>query len=183
MPIESADSLPADGSRPKSIGAAYLTEARASLKGSLAKIAHCLDQLDEPDLQWRPHASHNSMQTILLHLAGNIRQWIIAGVGDQPDTRDRPAEFAPREPIAKAELLGQLEQTLTEADAVLAACDPGALLDEIRVQGFQTTRLAAVFDSVSHFVGHTHQIVYITRLRLGDNYRFQWKPIGKEQGA
>jgi hypothetical protein len=57
------------------------------------------------------------------------------------------------------------------------------LLEPRRIQGFETTVLAALFDSVSHFVGHTHQIVYITRLRLGDAYRFQWVPATPEQGA
>jgi hypothetical protein len=57
------------------------------------------------------------------------------------------------------------------------------LLEAIHVQGFDTTLLAAVFDSVSHFVGHTLQIVYITRLRVGDAYQFQWTPKSVEQGA
>jgi hypothetical protein len=57
------------------------------------------------------------------------------------------------------------------------------LLERRRIQGFETTVLAAIFDTVSHFVGHQHQIVYITRLRLGDAYRFQWAPATLEQGA
>ena len=182
MPIESQSVDTASGP-PESIGAAYLAEARGSLNGALAKIEHCLEQLAEDDVQWRPHASHNSIQTILLHLCGNVRQWITSAVGEQPDNRDRPAEFSQREPIAKAQLLSQLKETLAEADAVLVACRPESLLDKKRVQGFDTTKLAAIFDSVSHFVGHTHQIVYITRLRLGDNYRFAWQPATQEQGA
>lgn len=182
MPTETANST-ADGRPPQSIGAAYLAEARANLAAALAKITHCLDQLGEQDVQWRPHATHNSIQTIVLHLCGNLRQWIVSAIGGEPDTRDRPAEFAPHEPLPKAELVDRLKRAVAEADAALAACPAEALLDAVRVQGFETTKLAAIFGTVSHFEGHTHQIVYITRWRIGDAYRFAWAPATKEQGA
>lgn len=149
----------------------------------MKKIEHCLEQLRDDDLWWRQQASHNSIQNILLHLCGNVRQWIIHGVGGAADVRQRTTEFADRQPLAKAELLARLRETLAEADRALAAFPPERLLESRRIQGFDTTVLAAVFDSVSHFVGHTHQIVYITRLRLGDAYRFQWEPANAEQGA
>ena len=182
MPVE-AGTQAAEAGSPESIGEAYLAEARAALKSSLAKISHCLDQLADEDLWWRAHESHNSIQNIVLHLCGNVEQWITSAVGNKPDMRNRPAEFSDRRPIVKAELLEQLKRTLAEADAVLATCPSHSLLERKRVQGFETTKLSAIFDSVSHFVGHTHQIVYITRLRLGDRYRFQWSPTTKEQGA
>lgn len=68
-------------------------------------------------------------------------------------------------------------------DSTLEAFDAARLLDKTRIQGFHVTYLHAVLDTTSHFVGHTHQIVYITRVRLGNRYAFEWKPAGKEQGA
>ena len=53
---------------------------------------------------------------------------------------------------------------------------------QMRVQSFDISPLVAIYDAVSHFAGHTQQIVYITRLRLGDKYTFQWTPT-KEQGG
>ena len=166
-----------------SIGEAYLAEARGALKSALAKIEHCLDQLADEDLWWRAFESHNSIENVILHLCGNLGQWVTSAIGGRPDTRDRKAEFAERRALPKRELIAQLRRTVAEADAALAACPVRELVQPIRVQGFDTTKLAAIFDSVSHFVGHTHQIVYITRLRLGDRYRFQWSPATKEQGA
>jgi hypothetical protein len=182
MPIESRQVTPpvATGG---SIGEAYLREARDTLAASVRKIRHCLDQLADDALWWRPHESHNSIQNILLHLCGNVRQWIIHGVGGAPDDRNRPQEFSERRPIAKQALIARLEATVAEADAALGAFDPQRLLEPRRIQGFDTNVLAAIFDSVSHFVGHTHQIVYLTRLRVGDAYRFQFVPATKEQGA
>jgi hypothetical protein len=72
---------------------------------------------------------------------------------------------------------------VADCDRVLAAFPPEKLLERRRIQGFDTTVLAAILDTVSHFVGHQHQIVYITRLRLGDAYRFQWTPANPEQGG
>jgi len=165
------------------VGAAWLAEARRTLVESLAKIEHCLDQLPEDELSWRPHESHNSIQNIILHLCGNLRQWIVHGVGGAPDRRNRPAEFADREPKSRSDLLAALRGTVAESNQVLETLPESRLLEAGTIQGFQTTKLSAIFDSVSHFVGHTHQIVYITRLKLGDRYHFQWAPASPEQGA
>jgi hypothetical protein len=181
MPIEAELQTPVAGDA--SVGAACLAESRATLKSALAKIEHCLAQLSDADLWWRQIESQNSIQTVLLHLCGNLRQWILHGVGGEPDVRVRPGEFSDRNSRPKAELLAILRETVAKCDRVLAACPPERLLEHRRIQGFDTTVLAAIFDTVSHFVGHQHQIVYVTRLRLGDAYRFQWTPATPEQGA
>jgi hypothetical protein len=181
MPIEAGPRM--DDTHEASIGAVYLGECRTTLANALKKIEHCLDQLSDADLYWRQHASHNSIQNVLLHLCGNLQQWILHGVGGEPDVRDRPGEFADRAEHPKAELAVQLRETVANCDRILAALPPAALLERRRIQGFDATLLAAILDTVSHFVGHQHQIVYITRLRLGDAYRFQWTPATREQGG
>ena len=168
--------------RPASVGQAFLTESRHSLRGSLAKIAHCLDQLADEDVWWRPFETANSIENILLHLSGNVRQWIGDALAGRPDLRDRAAEFAERRQIPKEKLLDTLRGTLDDADQALAAFSESRLLEPMRVQGFDISPLVAIYDAVSHFAGHTQQIVYITRLRLGDKYTFQWTPT-KEQGG
>src|SRR5687768_12062329 len=79
-----------------SVGAACITTSRHYLKKRLDQIRHCIGQLSDEQLWWRPHPSMNSIANVLLHLAGNIRQWIISCVGSVPFDRDRPAEFADR---------------------------------------------------------------------------------------
>lgn len=182
MPIEAAAGDESSPSKAE-LGPAMLAESRRTLAHALAKIEHCLAQLADEDLWWRPQPTHNSIQNIMLHLCGNVRQWIVHGIGGAPDVRNRPLEFSDREPRPKHELVAQLRGTIAEASAALAAFPAERLLERCRIQGFETTRLAAIFETVSHFVGHTHQIVYITRMRLGDRYRFQFVPQGKEQGG
>lgn len=165
------------------VGSAYLAAARRRLVESHERIQHCLNQLNDDQVWWRPREALNSIANIVLHLSGNVRQWIISGVGGAPDVRNRPQEFKERGPISRQELQRRLEDTVREADAVLARVDPGKLTAPRRIQGFDETVLSAVFDCLAHFQGHTQEIVHITRLQLGEAYQFAWTPSTPEQGA
>ena len=65
----------------------------------------------------------------------------------------------------------------------LAGVDPRQLSEPRRIKGFDLTGVAAIFDSVPHFRGHTQEIVHMTRLQLGDAYQFAWTPTTPEQGG
>ena len=80
-----------------------------------------------------------------------------------------------------AEVLGRLRNTAREADAVLAKLDAEQLVQPRRIQGFDTTVLAAAFDTIAHFRGHVQEIIHMTRQGLGGAYRFDFVPQGKEQ--
>ena len=58
------------------------------------KLRAAVEALPPEGLWWRANDNSNSVGNLLLHLAGNIRQWIVAGVGKFPDGRDRDSEFA-----------------------------------------------------------------------------------------
>ena len=165
------------------LAAAVGGEAVNELASALARIKHCLGQLTDEQVWWHSRPSLNSIGNLILHLCGNVRQWIVAGLGGAADGRDRPAEFAERSPIPKAELLRQLEAVVDEAKVVMARQTARQLLEARRIQGFDVTGLAAIFDSVPHFRGHTQEIIHLTRLQLGDAYKFAWTPTTPEQGA
>jgi uncharacterized damage-inducible protein DinB len=166
-----------------SVGQAYLAEARRRLADRHDRIRHCLQQLTDVQIWWRPQEPMNSIGNLVLHLCGNVRQWLIAGIPQAPDSRNRPQEFAERGPLARDELTRRLDTVIREADTVLAGVSDAQLLERRRIQGFDETVLSAIFDSVAHFHGHTQEIVYITRLQLGAGYRFAWVPQTLEQGA
>jgi hypothetical protein len=165
------------------LAAALGKEAANELTSALGRIKHCLSQLSNEQVWWRRQPSFNSIGNLILHLGGNLQQWIVAGLGGVADVRDRPAEFAERDPIPKEKLLRNLEAVVDEARAVLARQTARQLLEARRIQGFDVTGLAAIFDSVPHFRGHTQEIVSMTRLQLGDAYQFAWTPTTPEQGA
>ena len=163
------------------VATAFASAARACLAEGLRKIEHCLAQLDEEAVWWRPAPEMNSVANLMLHLTGNLRQWIVSGVGGAPDVRNRPLEFADRSARPKAELLAALRAAVGESDKVLSRLTATDLLQPRRIQGFETQVLAAVFDTVAHFRGHTQEIIHITRARLGAAYRFDFVPQGPEQ--
>jgi uncharacterized damage-inducible protein DinB len=153
------------------------------LSRALERIRHCIDQLTDGQVWRRPAAGMNSVGHLLLHLTGNVRQWVVSGLGGAPDDRDRPAEFAETQPVPKADLWEKLRATVEEATAVLAAQTEAGWRRPRRIQGFEVTGLRAAINSVAHFQGHTQEIIHLTRAVLGDRYCFAWTPATKEQGA
>jgi hypothetical protein len=164
-------------------GRLFADQAAARADACCLRIKHCLEQLSQEQVWWRPSASMNSIGNLVLHLCGNLTQWMVHGVRQAPDTRNRPAEFAERGPIPPEDLVRRLNAIITEVKDVLAGCDDVLLLKPRRIQGFDGTVLSAILDSLTHLAGHTQEIVYITRLQLGDRYRFAWAPATREQGA
>src|SRR5579863_4682429 len=84
------------------------------------RMRECVESLTDEQLWWRPNEASNSAGNLLLHLNGNVRQWLVASFSNSEDTRDRPAEFAARHVIPSAELIRMLGATIQEAAAVLA---------------------------------------------------------------
>jgi uncharacterized damage-inducible protein DinB len=144
---------------------AFLEEARFHLRdGYLPKIERCLERLTDEQVWWRAGESSNSVGNLLLHLEGNLRQWIVSGVGGAEDLRVRDREFSERRGVPREELLSRLRTTLAEADDVLARLDPAKLLELRRIQSLDVTVLSAVFHVVEHFSMHTGQIILVTKL-------------------
>jgi uncharacterized damage-inducible protein DinB len=137
-----------------------------------SKIRHCLDALP-PDALWRRSDERsNSIGNLLLHLSGNVRQWIVSSVGGAPDDRHRSAEFEAREGAGADVLFGALRATLTEADAVIGSLTPTRLLERRTIQGRDVSVLDAVYHVVEHFALHTGQIVLLTKLHAPGRIQF-----------
>lgn len=155
------------------IGGAFIQRSSAYLKGDyLPKIRAAIEGLSEEDIWWRPNDASNSIGNLILHLAGNVRQWVVCGIGGAPDTRHREEEFSAGGGLSGAELLGHLEGVLGEADAVLDRLDPAELLERRTIQGMNPTLLDALYHVVEHFSTHTGQILYLSKLRTGKDLGF-----------
>jgi uncharacterized damage-inducible protein DinB len=163
-------------------GHAFIERSRRYLRDDyLARIRRALATLPEEDLWWRPNSASNSAGNLLLHLAGNARQWIVAGVGGGADLRLRDSEFAATEGLTIQEALAKLEDVVGQVDAVLARLEPSTLAERRTIQGNDVTVLEAVYHVVEHFAMHAGQILYIVKLRTGADLRF-WK-IGTDGSA
>lgn len=148
---------------PNSIAAAY---AAAKLRDHLEQVLRCVGLLSDEQLWFRPNQNSNSIANLLLHLRGNVGQWILGGLGRRPIERDRPAEFACRGNIAREDLLEPLRLDIEAACRLLADARPPDLEAEIIIQGYSVTGIQAVIHVVEHFAFHTGQIVTTTKWLL-----------------
>jgi len=164
---------------------AAVAAVNLEFSNSLAQIEHCVQQLNNEQIWWRLSPELNSIGNLLCHLAGNLRQWVIAGLGGGPDVRDRPREFAERGPLPLSAVWPPLQKTVREAQAVLSdiQSEPERLIRRYRIQGFEVSGWDAVVHTVTHFRGHTQEITGLSRQILGKTYRFAFVPSTREQGA
>jgi hypothetical protein len=139
------------------LAAAVGTETANELTSALSKIKHCLGQLNDEQVWGRSQPSHNSIGNLILHLCGNLRQWIIVGLGGGADVRNRPAEFAERGLIPKDELVRKLAAVVEESKAVLARQTARQLLEARRIQGFDVTGLGMMEGGENGRENHLHQ--------------------------
>ena len=147
------------------LGQAFITRSQFHLaEDFLPKIERCLEVLSDEQVWWRANEQSNSVGNLLLHLSGNVRQWIVCGLGGASDSRDRDSEFAQRSVIPREELFGRLKQTVDEAVSVLGRLDPDRLLEERRIQGLEVSMIDAVLHVVEHFSMHTGQIILMTKM-------------------
>jgi uncharacterized damage-inducible protein DinB len=150
----------------------FLTSAADKLAENLNRIETCLTELPPHSLWARDSENENAVGNLLLHLEGNVRQWILSGIGAGPDERDRSSEFSARTGANASVLLAKLRGTVGEAMALIRSLPHGRLTEEVSIQGYDTTVLSAIFHVVEHFSGHTYQIFLLTKRFTGKDLGF-----------
>lgn len=147
-----------------SVASEFLAYSADKLALYLSRIETCVDQLTPAQIWARQSENENAVGNLVLHLEGNVRQWILGGVGGQPDIRHRHAEFQARSGAAPAELKAKLRGTVEEAIAVVRSVPPERLTARIRPQDYDVSVLEAIYQVVHHFAGHAFQIILLTKL-------------------
>ena len=143
-----------------------------SLEQSLSRIEACLGKLTEEQVWVRGSENENAVGNLVLHLSGNVRQWIVAGVGGAPDTRQRDGEFSARGGNSIPELRERLRGIVAEAAAVIGAVTPERLAERVVIQKYEVSVLEAIYHVVEHFSLHTGQIIFATKLLTGSDLGF-----------
>jgi hypothetical protein len=136
------------------------------------RLRACVEPLTHEQFWWRPNPASNSIGNLVLHLNGNVRQWLVASFNRQDDLRDRPAEFAEREQPPAAALLDLHSATMSEAAEVLARLTEAELRATYQIQGYHVHGLDAVYQVVEHYGLHCGQIIYITKNLRGQDLGF-----------
>jgi uncharacterized damage-inducible protein DinB len=136
------------------------------------KIRLALSPIDEQVVWKRANAESNSIGNLMLHLAGNIRQWVVGGVGGNEPERDREGEFAATGGFTKSELIAALDSSVRDADKVLASLGDSDLERSVVIQGRDTTVIAAIYHVVEHFSMHTGQIIMLAKMFAPGSVKF-----------
>jgi hypothetical protein len=160
----------------------FLDHAAKKLGTLTERIVTCIEKLTPDQIWMRGTENQNAAGNLVLHLNGNIRQWILSGVGNEPDHRVRDAEFAARGGIPPAELSASLQQTVHDAIQVIRSLPHARLTERITVQGFDVSVLEAIYHVTEHFSGHTSQIIFITKMVTGEDLGF-YSYLSTPQGA
>lgn len=152
---------------------AFVAESRRYLTHDyLPKIREAVERLSEEDVWWKPNPISNSVGNLMLHLSGNLGQWVVSSLGKRPDDRKRDLEFDPGERPDRAALLARLTATVSAADEVLATLDPAVLDERMRIQAREVNGFEALYHAVEHFAMHTGQILYVAKMRTGADLGF-----------
>jgi hypothetical protein len=136
------------------------------------RLKQCVDLLDSNQLWWRPNEASNSVGNLLLHLNGNVRQWLVDSFNRLGDERNRPLEFSEQGPLPKSVLLERLGATMQKASEVLSRLTAADLLAPYEIQGYRVSGLDAVLQVVDHFGVHYGQIAFITKSLTGRDLGF-----------
>ena len=147
----------------------FLSFSHDRLKLLCSRIVDCLGRLSEDQIWMRGSENENAVGNLLLHLSGNVRQWIGSGVLGQNDVRDRHSEFEARDSSTKQELLSRLETTIGQALEGIKTLPASRLAERITVQNSETTVLQAIYAVVEHFSYHTGQIIFATKMLTGQD--------------
>lgn len=153
----------------ETLARAFLNYSSQKLEQLAGRIEDCAGKLSQEQIWLRGGEQQNAIGNLILHLNGNVRQWVIAAVGGQPDIRQRDAEFAARGERSPRELLELLQATVGEAAAVIRSVSPQRLAEFVDVQKYHVTVMEAIYHVVEHFSQHTGQILFATKLFTGQD--------------
>ncbi len=147
----------------ESVAALFLEHSDGKLVQMEGFLIACLNRLSDEQV-WSRGAEHeNAVANLVLHLCGNMRQWIMYGVGRQPDVRVRPLEFSTRGGMTRDELVALFRETVREARAVIAEVTPERLTETTNPQQGPVSVLAAIYQVVGHVQQHVGQIIVLTK--------------------
>ncbi|MFO0840569.1 MAG: DinB family protein [Phycisphaerae bacterium] len=144
----------------------FVEYAAQKLEQNRAQIARCAGLLSTGQLWSRVNPRCNSVANLILHLTGNIREWIVSGVGGEEFKRDRPAEFAARGPMPHVAVIEPFNATLAAAARVILGLGAAELATSRTIQGYKITAQVAVMHVVEHGSYHCGQIVHMAKAIL-----------------
>lgn len=155
------------------LSALFLAHSRKKLLDEYwPRLKSVVEPLSDQQIWWRPNSASNSIGNLILHLNGNVNQWLVASFNGYRDERNRPVEFNERRLISGHDLLKRLGATMEQARETLTHVTPERLTRIYEIQGYTVSGLDAVYQVVEHFGMHYGQILWIVKATTGADLGF-----------
>ena len=135
------------------------------LEESIPRLRKCLSKLSQEEIWYRPNAHTISIGNLVLHLNGNVRQWLISGLGGAPDLRQRQQEFDEPGPLPTSELQEKLNKLENDIEAILEGLSASDLITERTIQGYKSSGVSILVHVVEHFSYHVGQVTILVKSR------------------
>lgn len=150
----------------------FIEQSVFRMKESTERIEKCFILLSEDDIWLKPNSQLNSIGNLVLHLCGNITQYIISSLSGNPDIRKRDEEFSASRSLNKSELLSKLKATVDSAVKIIEKQKEASLLKTRSVQGYSLSGMGIIIHVVEHYSYHTGQIALLTKLFKDEDLGF-----------
>ena len=147
---------------------------RRIFEESIPRIKKCLNELTEEEVWYRPNENTVSIGNLCLHLCGNVRQWILSGLGKVEDNRNRPLEFSEKGPLPSAYLIAEMDKLQEELEQLIDNLKIEDLVNVHPVQVYEETGVSIIVHVIEHFSYHTGQITWAVKSRK--NVDMQYYP-------
>lgn len=148
-----------------------------------AQVRTAVEALTDEQIWWRPNESSNSIGNLVLHLSGSLDHYLNRALGGLDFTRDRPAEFAERHQIPKAELLARFDAMVSNAEKTFDSLTVERLSEPSPEQKMYTIVLEDVINAMAHFSNHAGQIVWIAKMLQEGAVDEVWMRTHKKLGG
>jgi uncharacterized damage-inducible protein DinB len=150
----------------------FKEECIRRIEESAAKINACHFKLAPHQIWHKPNAVSNSIANLILHLCGNMTQYIVATLHHQPDLRERSKEFYSRPDISSETLLSNFNTIITRVINIINKLSVNDLDASYEVQCYKESGIGILIHVTEHLSYHTGQIVYLTKMITANNMNF-----------
>lgn len=155
-----------------SISLEFKEQSIYRINESHKRIIACLDLLEDSQIWMKPNLALNSTGNLVLHLCGNITQYILCTLGGALDNRDRDAEFAATGGKTKEELKSIFNNVIEQSIQCIINTSDADLSALKKVQVYELTGIAIIIHVTEHLSYHTGQIAFLTKLLLEKDLGF-----------
>lgn len=147
------------------------------------QIRSAVEALTDEQFWWRPNESSNSAGNIVLHLTGSLNHFLNRNFGGLDFVRDRPAEFAERRLLPKAEVMAAFDDMIANAEKTFDGLTPERLAGPSPEPKTHRNAAEDLLNIAMHIANHAGQIVWIAKMFGGGTLDELWMRTHRSGGA